>query len=177
MPGSTLNSYFDYSGSANPYTYKLDPSVFGGSTPGGGSSYSPTPGGFNADDWLKNKDPYAYEPGAGETKGKSFLDKFAGALDKYSNKSVNPGSQQEKEKERAIATPSSIGGGNIQKLTDNFTALYPQTFSPFTVEGMKGEKGVLGSILSPVAAAATSLIPGVGPLLAPIVGSAVSSLG
>ena len=109
--------------------------------------------------------------------GIDSLNKFAGALDKYSNKSVNPGSQQEKEKERTIATPSSIGGGNIQKLTDNFTALYPQTFSPFTVAGVQGEKGVLGSIFGPVAAAATSLIPGVGPILAPIAGAAVSSLG
>jgi hypothetical protein len=176
MSSSTLSSFFDYAGGANPYTYKPDPSVSGG-----GYDFSKSipdyPGKFEMPEWLKDKNPYAYEPGTGETKGKSFLDKFAGALDKYSNKSVNPGSQQEKEKERAIATPSSIGGGNIQKLTDNFTALYPQTFSPFTVAGVEGRKGVLGSILAPIASAATSLIPGVGPLLAPIAGAAVSSFG
>ena len=72
MAGSTLSSFFDYAGSANPYSYKPDPGIFGGATPGGGSSYSPTPGGFNADEWLKDKDTYSYRPDS-----KSFLDKFA----------------------------------------------------------------------------------------------------
>ena len=160
MAGSTLSSFFDYAGGANPYTYKPDPGIFGGTAPGGGSAYSPTPGGFRADEFLKDKDPYAYKPDS-----KIFLNKFASALDKYSNKSVNSSNQQEKEKERAIATPSSIGGGNIQKLTENFTALYGPTFSPFTVAGVQGEPGIGGKILS-AAAPLLGMIPGVGPALA-----------
>jgi hypothetical protein len=164
MAGSTLNSYFDYKGAANapmpsnPYDYKPDPGIFGGAAPGGGSSYSPTPGGFSADEFLKDKDPYSYKP-------KSFLDKFVGALNEGANNARRFNQQQEKEKERAIATSSSMGGGNVQKLTDNFTALYPQTFSPFTVEGMKGEPGIGGKLLS-AAAPLLAMIPGAGPFLA-----------
>jgi hypothetical protein len=164
MAGSTLNSYFDYKGAANapmpsnPYDYKPDPGVFGGSVPGSGSSYSPTPGGFNADEWLKGKDPYSYKP-------KSFLDKFASALTEGADNARKFNQQQEKDKERAIATPSSMGGGNVQQLTDNFTALYPQTFSPFTVAGVQGEPGFGGKLLS-AAAPLLGMIPGVGPALA-----------
>jgi hypothetical protein len=159
MAGSTLNSYFDYAGGANPYTYKPDPGIFGGAAPGGGSSYSPTPGGFSADEFLKDKDPYAYKP-------KSFLDKFTSALTEGANNASKFNQQQqEKEKERAIATSSSMGGGNVQQLTDNFTALYPQTFSPFTVAGVQGEPGIGGKILS-AAAPLLGMIPGAGPFLA-----------
>jgi hypothetical protein len=165
MAGSSLNSYFDYKGAANapmpsnPYDYKPSPSVFGGSVPGSGSAYSPTPGGFNADEWLKDKNPYEYKP-------KSFLDKFTDALNQGSDNARKFNQQQqEKDKERSIATSSSMGGGNVQQLTDNFTALYPQTFSPFTVEGMKGEPGIGGKLLS-AAAPLLGMIPGVGPVLA-----------
>jgi hypothetical protein len=158
MAGSTLSSFFDYAGGANPYTYKPDSGIFGGATPGGGSAYSPTPGGFSADEFLKDKDPYAYKP-------KSFLDKFTNALTEGAGNARKFNQQQEKEKERAIATPSSMGGGSVQQLTDNFTALYPQTFSPFTVAGVQGEPGIGGKILS-AAAPLLGMIPGVGPALA-----------
>ena len=169
MAGSTLSSFFDYSGSANPYTYKPDSGIFGGAAPGGGSSYSPTPGGFSADEFLKDKDPYSYKP-------KSFLDKFASALTEGAGNARKFNQQQEKEKERSIATPSSMGGGNVQQLTDNFTALYPQTFSPFTVAGVQGEPGIGGKILS-AAAPLLGMIPGVGPILAPIASMGSSFLG
>jgi hypothetical protein len=158
MAGNTISSFFDYAGSANPYDYKPNPDIFGGSAPGGGSAYSPAPGGFRADDWLKDKDPYAYKP-------KSFLDKFVSALDEGANNASRFKQQQEKEKERAIATSSSMGGGSAQQLTDNFTALYPQTFSPFTVAGVQGEPGIGGQILS-AAAPVLGMIPGAGPFLA-----------
>lgn len=154
MAGSTLNSYFDYTGAANapmpsnPYDYKVSPDI------------------FDTDKWAKEKNPYAYEPEAGETKGKSFLDKFTNALYQGAdNASKFNQQQQEKEKERAIATPSSMGGGNVQQLTDNFTALYPQTFSPFTVAGVQGEPGFGGKLLS-AAAPLLGMIPGAGPFLA-----------
>ena len=171
MAGSTLSSFFDYAGSANPYSYKPDPGIFGGATPGGGSSYSPTPGGFNADEWLKDKDTYSYRPDS-----KSFLDKFVGALDQGAKNAKYFNQQQEKEKEKTIATSSSVGGGNVQKLTDNFTALYPQTFSPFTVAGVQGEPGIGGKILS-AAAPLLGMIPGVGPILAPVASMGASFLG
>jgi hypothetical protein len=158
MAGSTLSSFFDYSGAGNPYTYKPDPGIFGGAAPGGGSSYSPTPGGFRADEFLEDKDPYAYKP-------KSFLDKFTSALTEGAGNARKFNQQQEKEKERSLATPSSMGGGNVQQLTDNFTALYPQTFSPFTVAGVQGEPGFGGKLLS-AAAPLLGMIPGVGPALA-----------
>ena len=169
MAGSTLSSFFDYAGGANPYTYKPDPGIFGGAAPGGGSSYSPTPGGFRADEFLEDKDPYSYKP-------KSFLDKFASALTEGAGNARKFNQQQEKEKERSIATPSSMGGGNVQQLTDNFTALYPQTFSPFTVAGVQGEPGIGGKILS-AAAPLLGMIPGVGPVLAPIASMGSSFLG
>ena len=156
MAGSTLNSYFDYTGAANapmpsnPYDYKPSPDI------------------FDTDKWAKEKNPYAYEPEAGETKGKSFLDKFTNALYQgadNASKFNQRQQQQEKEKERAIATPSSMGGGNVQQLTDNFTALYPQTFSPFTVAGVQGEPGFGGKLLS-AAAPLLGMIPGAGPFLA-----------
>jgi hypothetical protein len=143
---------------SNPYDYKPTPGVFGGAVPGSGSAYSPTPGGFNADEFLKDKNPYAYKP-------KSFLDKFTNALYEGADNARRFNQQQEKDKERSIATSSSMGGGNVQQLTDNFTALYPQTFSPFTVAGVQGTPGVGGKILS-AAAPLLGLIPGVGPALA-----------
>ena len=155
MAGSTLNSYFDYTGAANapmpsnPYDYKPSPDI------------------FDTDKWAKEKNPYAYEPEPGETKGKSFLDKFTNALYQGADNAskFNQQQQQEKEKERAFATPSSMGGGNVQQLTDNFTALYPQTFSPFTVAGVQGEPGIFGKVLS-AAAPVLGMIPGAGPFLA-----------
>ena len=156
MAGSTLNSYFDYTGAANApmfsnsYDYKLSPGIF--------DTYK----------WAKEKNPSASEPEAGETKGKSFLDKFTNALNQgadNASKFNQQQQQQEKEKERAFATPSSMGGGNVQQLTDNFTALYPQTFSPFTVAGVQGEPGFGGKLLS-AAAPLLGMIPGAGPFLA-----------
>jgi hypothetical protein len=165
MSGSPLSSYFDYKGAANApmpsnsYDYKPDPGIFGGSAPNSGSAYSPTPGGFNADEWLKDKNPYAYKP-------KSFLDKFTDALNQGADNARKFNQQQqEKDKEKSIATPSSMSGGNVQQLTDNFTALFPQTFSPFTVAGVQGEPGIGGKLLS-AAAPLLGMIPGVGPVLA-----------
>ena len=164
MSSSTLSSFFDYSGASNPYTYKPDSSVFGG-----GYDFSKPvpdyPGKFEMPEWLKDKNPYAYEPGAGETKGKSFLNKFTDALNQGADNARKFNQQQEKEKEKLIATPSSMGGGNVQQLTDNFTALYPQTFSPFTVAGVQGEPGFGGKLLS-AAAPLLGMIPGAGPFLA-----------
>ena len=164
MSSSTLSSFFDYAGGANPYTYKPGPSVSGG-----GYDFSKPvpdyPGKFEMPEWLKDKNPYAYEPGSGESKGKSFLDKFTNALYEGAGNARKFNQQQEKDKERSIATPSSMGGGSVQQLTDNFTALYPQTFSPFTVAGVQGTPGIGGKILS-AAAPLLGMIPGVGPALA-----------
>jgi hypothetical protein len=154
MAGSTLNSYFDYAGAANA------------PMPSNPYDYEPSPNIFDTDKWAPEKNPFADEPEAGETKGKSFLDKFTNALyEGADNASKFKQQQQEKEKERALATPSSMGGGNVQQLTDNFTALYPQTFSPFTVAGVQGEPGFGGKLLS-AAAPLLGMIPGAGPFLA-----------
>jgi hypothetical protein len=177
MAGSTLNSFFNDSGASNPYSYKPDSSVFGGSTYDYSKPVSSNfEGGYEEPEWLKGKNPYAYEPGSGESKGKSFLDKFTNALYEGAGNARKFNQQQEKDKERSIATPSSMGGGSVQQLTDNFTALYPQTFSPFTVAGVQGEPGIGGKILS-AATPLLGLIPGVGPALAAGANIGASFLG
>lgn len=178
MAGSTLSSFFDYAGGANPYTYKPDPGIFGGTAPGGGSAYSPTPGGFNADEWLKDKNPYAYEPSAGETKGKSFLDKFVAALNQGADNVSKLGQQQEKEKEKEKSPFGNTGnrGFGVQKLTENFTGVFHDPSPLAQMAGVPGEPGFGGKLLS-AAAPLLGMIPGVGPVLAPIASMGSSFLG
>jgi hypothetical protein len=166
MAGSTLNSYFDYKGAANapmpsnPYDYKPDPGIFGGAAPGGGSSYSPTPGGFRADEFLEDKNPYSYKP-------KSFLDKFVSALDQGANnaKYFKQQQQQEKEKEKSLFGNTANRGFGAQKLTENLTGIFQDPSPLAQMAGVPGEPGIGGQILS-AASPLLSMIPGVGPALA-----------
>lgn len=72
---------------------------------------------------------------------------------------------------------SSIGGGGIQQSGD-LTFVYPQQFSPFTIEGTRGSSSGMGGALGTALGAAAAMIPGMGPGIAaalPAIGGGVGS--
>ena len=61
---------------------------------------------------------------------------------------------------------SSIGGGGVQQMGDSMFAVYPNTFSPFTIAGTQGSKGSGSAIGGALGSLAVAAIPGIGPGLA-----------
>jgi hypothetical protein len=138
----------------------------------GGSSNPPGSGEFpDYSDIFKPNSPIQADTwktgfGVGENKGKSFLDKFAEGLqstgkDKYQQQATQSGFQTGGGDKSSGANVGQIG-------SDAFIYTPPTAYSPFTVQGMQGKKGIGGAIANIAGAA---LAPFTGGASIPIAGA------
>lgn len=73
---------------------------------------------------------------------------------------------------------AGVAGGNVQQLTDSVSALFPTTFSPFTVAGVPGKGSPLGAIGQAVGMLGTGIgiFGPLGPAIGGLVGSGLGQI-
>ena len=140
----------------------------GGVSPG--SSFEPSPGFPSTGDagfWQNQPTDENYY-----NKGKSFLDKFAEGLQS---------TKKDKYQQQAAQGGFLTGGGdkspgaNVGQIgPDAFIYTPPTAYSPFTVQGVQGKKGIGGAITKIAGAA---LAPFTGGASIPIAGAASELFG
>ena len=160
----------------------FDTTDYGWFNKGSGGSSSPSgSGGFpDYSDIFKPNSPIQADTwqtgfGVGENKGKNFLDAFTKGLD-----SLNKNKYQEQAQQGGFQTGGrgEASGGNVGKIGQDMSIYTPpMPYSPFTVAGVQGKKGIGGAV-GTLAGIGASFIPGLGPGIAaalPAIGGAAGS--
>ena len=119
----------------------------------------------------------AYDWTKGKEKEKNFLDIFTDELQKsgYFDKSKEDTKKRDVYGDRRRSsgdTVADLGGGNTA-VTPNSAALVQ---AQMAMANQQQQPGLGGQIAGAGAAAGVSMIPGVGPFLAPVAGNLVSGL-
>ena len=124
-----------------------------------------------------SKDP-AYDWSADtKTPEKSFLDRFA---DELQGKGYFDSSKEETKRRDVYGDRRRSSGDTVADLGGGNTAVNPNTSSliqsQLAMANQQQQPGVGGQIAGMGAAAGASMIPGVGPFIAPFAGNLVSGL-